>query len=721
MSEQTSTPAEQKRKSPVFILIFIIALAWFIYQDPQRFYNILVVLAGFGAVIFVHELGHFAAAKSVGIFVEAFAIGFGPIVFGIKKVKKGLQFRILPGLLSGPGPEGAVCLIMPLSGGRNGKTRDGETEYQIRLIPLGGFVKMLGQEDTGPDKPSDDPRAYPNKAVWQRMIVISAGVVMNVICGALVFMAVFAHGVELPPAVVGDVMPNTPAAKAGIKGGDQIIAINGNDRSYIGFTDLMIASAFADENETIALTVVHADTNQQETLYVKPEMNEVLGMKTVGIMRPATLTIAEPQEPQAKEELAKLGIQPLDKIIAVNGQPVSRYDQAAVYLYPEPDAIGNESVSITLLRKNEDGQESQHDVTLAMPPAPTGSATVLGIVPRLKISSVLENSPAQKAGLQKDDIIIRAGTISTPSSEEIIAYCSNNENKPIELTVMRYEENVATEKVIPVTPQRQKRTWLETLTGKNNKPVIGIRFAPLDINHAVVAECTKYGKEQPALLLPRGATIVSIGPDKVANFKDMITSLVKHKGSQAQIEYLAGGSSNLQSISVDVPADNTDWIGFAPRLDLGGLIDLPFTPMTKLYKGENALENLAIGSYMTRSFITQTYLFLRGMFTGAVSPKAASGPVGIMKMSYTVVSQRPVTYYFYFMAMISICIAVFNFLPLPILDGGVFVLLIIEKLKGSPVSMKIQEVITYAGFILIGAFFLFVTYQDIVKWFTGKI
>ncbi len=77
--------------------------------------------------------------------------------------------------------------------------------------------------------------------------------------------------------------------------------------------------------------------------------------------------------------------------------------------------------------------------------------------------------------------------------------------------------------------------------------------------------------------------------------------------------------------------------------------------------------------------------------------------------------------YFYFMAMISICIAVFNFLPLPILDGGVFVMLIIEKIKGSPVSMKFQEVITYAGFIMIGSFFLYVPFQDIVKWFTGKI
>ena len=92
-----------------------------------------------------------------------------------------------------------------------------------------------------------------------------------------------------------------------------------------------------------------------------------------------------------------------------------------------------------------------------------------------------------------------------------------------------------------------------------------------------------------------------------------------------------------------------------------------------------------------------------------------------MKVSYTIAQKKSLTYYCYFMAMISVCIAVFNFLPLPVLDGGLFVLLIIEKIKGSPVPMKIQEIITYAGLAMIGVFFLYVTFQDIMKLYTGQL
>ena len=95
--------------------------------------------------------------------------------------------------------------------------RAGETEYQIGLIPFGGFVKMLGQEDVGTAKSTDDPRSYANKPVSARMAVITAGVTFNVISAVIVFMTVFLIGIELQPAIVGSVVPDSPAAKAGLK------------------------------------------------------------------------------------------------------------------------------------------------------------------------------------------------------------------------------------------------------------------------------------------------------------------------------------------------------------------------------------------------------------------------------------------------------------------------------------------------------------------------
>ena len=97
-----------------------------------------------------------------------------------------------------------------------------------------------------------------------------------------------------------------------------------------------------------------------------------------------------------------------------------------------------------------------------------------------------------------------------------------------------------------------------------------------------------------------------------------------------------------------------------------------------------------------------------------VSPQALSGPVGIVTMSYKIASQS-IADYIYFLGLISSCIAVMNLLPLPIVDGGVIVLLVIEKVKGSPISPKIQEIISYAGMVFLGAVFLWLTYNDILN------
>lgn len=125
-----------------------------------------------------------------------------------------------------------------------------------------------------------------------------------------------------------------------------------------------------------------------------------------------------------------------------------------------------------------------------------------------------------------------------------------------------------------------------------------------------------------------------------------------------------------------------------------------------------------MGADATRMFIVQTYLTIKGIVTNRVTSKAISGPVGILSISYQIVRDRPLNYFLYFLGMISMCIAVFNFLPFPILDGGHMVMLIIEKIKGSPVSIRIQEAANYVGLVLIGSLFLYVTFNDVMRLFS---
>ncbi len=147
-----------------------------------------LAIISLGVLIFVHELGHFLIAKSFGVYVERFSLGFGPKIFSFKK---------------------------------------GETEYALSSIPLGGYVKMLG-EDAEEEIPEElASRSFSAKPVWQRACIVLAGPLSNVVFALLVvfFVNLFGTPVLLPK--VGKLVEGAPAEKAGIKPGDLIVAING--------------------------------------------------------------------------------------------------------------------------------------------------------------------------------------------------------------------------------------------------------------------------------------------------------------------------------------------------------------------------------------------------------------------------------------------------------------------------------------------------------------
>ena len=223
---------------------------------------------------------------------------------------------------------------------------------------------MLGQEDTAADKPSDNPRAFGNKPVWKRAIVIAAGVTMNIIAAAITFVIVFAHGVALPPAVVGDVVEGMPAFNAGIQPGDEIIGIN-DMQDDLSYTDLIITGAFADKGQKVPLTVRHLD-GTIETFGVEPEKNEKLGMRLFGINSATTLTIDQPIDPEVTAELEKLGLRPGDEIVALNGKDVTYSHEYQSVLFPKGDAEAPSPVTLTVSRLDSAGSVTRHDITVTM-------------------------------------------------------------------------------------------------------------------------------------------------------------------------------------------------------------------------------------------------------------------------------------------------------------------------------------------------------------------
>ncbi|MCX8010883.1 MAG: site-2 protease family protein [Ignavibacteria bacterium] len=184
------------------------------------FYFIITI----AILVLVHEFGHFIAAKLSGMRVDAFAIGFGQRLFGRNK-KLGFSFGSLPKVKDENGNLSEIDL-------------EGETDYRVCLLPLGGYVKIAGMIDESMDKSflKREPQSWEfrSKSTGKKIFVLSAGVLMNFLLAFLIFWGInFVKGKQHFKTVqVGYVTKNSPAEKAGFKFGDKILSINGNKVEY---------------------------------------------------------------------------------------------------------------------------------------------------------------------------------------------------------------------------------------------------------------------------------------------------------------------------------------------------------------------------------------------------------------------------------------------------------------------------------------------------------
>jgi len=691
-------------------------LLYLIIRNFGAFSNILLVALGFGAVVLVHEFGHFIVAKLSDVKVEAFSIGFPPTLAGIRRAEDGYHIRILPKFFPKEGDPDGGKISFTL--GKNAKAS--ETEYRIGVIPIGGFVKMLGQEDTGPVKTTDDPRSYANKPATTRMAILAAGVICNVISAMLIFMIVFLIGIELPPAVVGAVVPNSPAALAGLKAGDEVIEIAGKSEN-LDFSNIQIAAALSDVNEPVKMTIRHEDDTEEEITIVA-KLLKGNPMRLFGVIPAWSLTIAKVTDVEKLYETTDL--LPGDRIKSVNGKEVCNYWDLKPVVF---DSLVSE-LEVVAEREDASGNTELIETRIGLEMVPalrevqseSDLCHIYSIVPRLRITSVPRKSVSfkdkllSKIGVRKHtvdephlkigDIILGIGEVENPTFKELRDVTEEYENRELGIKVLRTDAN-GFEKALmfSVEPKRPRG---------GDRALIGIGVA-LDAEHAIVGKtiAVEGGAGKPEI--PRGAVITAVDGTAVSNFYDVIREIRRYPGQRVTIDWrfnedVAGNAaldvdSDVESITVKST--------FAESV--------PFDDLKRLYKAGNPVEAVGMGYKKTLMFITQTYLTLRRLVSRDVSPKSLIGPVGILAASYTLVSERPFVYYAYFLGLISACIAVVNFLPLPPLDGGLVVLLLVEKIKGSALSEWTQGIIAYAGWVLIAGFFLYITFNDVVRTFFG--
>ena len=191
----------------------------------------LSFLAVLGILIFVHEFGHFLVARRLGVGVTKFSFGFGPKLAGFQR---------------------------------------GETEYLISAIPLGGYVKLVGENDGEEIPPEQQEKAFCNKPVWVKMAVVAAGPIGNLLFAFLVFWGIFLGGVPVLTPKIGDVMPDTPAARAGLKAGDLIVRIG--EKKITTWDELAAGIKESGAGKGLPLTIRRGEEEIRVT--VTPEIRE---------------------------------------------------------------------------------------------------------------------------------------------------------------------------------------------------------------------------------------------------------------------------------------------------------------------------------------------------------------------------------------------------------------------------------------------------------------
>lgn len=730
-----------------------LTVVWYIVQ----------VAIGLGAVIFVHELGHFLVAKACGVKCEKFYVGFDvPIKLGPLRLPAALW-----------------------------RKQWGETEYGIGILPLGGYVKMLGQDDN-PSRISEemqrsqvegsenakeivgpggehyyvDRRSYLAKSVPQRMAIISAGVVMNVIF-AFIF-AVLAYGVGVPtiPAAVSQTTPGSPAWQAALEPGDEIVSIVGKEDPT--FDDLRSSVTLGDLETGVPMVVDRAgDPGSPQQIVLKPKRGNGQGLARIGVAPPVTLRLSDeipvaPFSPAAQatpvragerrgpsaasdaSENETAGFQPGDEIIRIRA--VGEEEATDVEDYRELSRLlsrhVDDALEVTVRRGGKKNPEVPYgprvggeEMTFRVAPRPLKR---LGLVMKMgKIAAVQQNSPAAEAGeggLQEGDLITRinreplSDPITLPYELRRRALEARPEQAWISLTVNRARLEGEGEKKPFESVKVRVPEWLE-VAASDDMP---LECAPLGIAYHVLNRVDRVTPGSPAEKagLKDGDWIERVefvlGPDEERTLEEL--------GLQEPIEFseekqnwpflmhviqLLSPQTKLK-LTIDRAGEKLtrELVPYVPPAEPGEPTfhhvsrGFRLEVMRRIRRADTFAEQMSMGLDKTVDSLLLVYRFLEKLITSQVPVTALGGPITIAQATYYSAFEG-FGRLLIFLTILSANLAVINFLPIPLLDGGHMVFLAYEGIRRRPPNERFVVAMHTIGFVFIISLMLFVLALDL--------
>jgi regulator of sigma E protease len=818
------TPVAWLRQNSWFLVLLAVAVGLLVYNwGLDGLWRALLVVVGLGFVIFIHELGHFLAAKWCDVHVLTFSLGFGPP---------------LPG-----------CSV-----------KRGETTYKIGMVPLGGYVQMVG-EGSEAEEDENYPRSFKNKPIWQRMLIISAGVVMNVLLGCVCFVIVYQfHGVEVPPATVYYVEAGSPAWKAGVPAGSTFTRIGTTDNPNL--EDLKDYFALSGENAAIPVVLTTPGGGTLDmTLTARRDPNDLLPI--IGVAAPLKLKLFPEQASKYRDRPAwfalpaadarVVALQPGDVILRATDpdhdglteltggldelaarmrrlrdrpmtievrrrgaaeaeqvdlpakgfefgdEVVGTTDPAAADPFvvtkiaddPGDDAdifkyrrrmmrLAGRPALVAVRRKGAGGAESE--ATLLVPPAyhyGFGLTMKMG-----EVAGVRVNSEAARAGVKEGDVI-EAVRMTWPGDDHPLtltdtaldpaqtasaglavgfgaralpeapldpvrlpddlarkaAAAPKGAAIEVTLTVRRWDTTDKPHAQAPVTLRMGwDRRWADDLevpispADPTAVPELGLayRVESRVVRVAAGSPADKAGlKVNDEIQQIRYKDGKTPAEGKWGYWGDMKSKRPLRGGSEGEVydewaHYFYGMQTTLDFPEVQVRVSRNDQLlpnevtltaeedeGW-PAVDRG----LLFVAETRLQKADNPLQAVGMGAERTIRWIRQIYQQIPLLLSGRISHKLLQGPLQIAKEVFEY-AQDPFVLIF-FLGMLSVQLAVINFLPIPLLDGGHMVFLVYELVRRRPPSDAVRAVASYVGLAVIGVGMLLLFYQDISRWVFGN-
>jgi len=521
-----------------------------------------------GVLIFVHELGHFFAAKLSNVYVVRLSLGWGKRLFGFKR---------------------------------------GETDYCISRIPIGGYVKMVGQEDlprdeeealaAEPDLPDVPPeRRFNNQPLKNRIAISVAGPLMNLLFAFPVLWLVFTIGIWIPVYAkhtrIGTVYEGSPAEAVGIRPGQRILSINGEP---------------VHKWEDVQLTIL---TSEDQPLDIKLE------------------------------------------------------------------DISGEITRITAAPSCEEGS----------------SRSTLGIEPLIAeaVTSVFPGMPAERGGLKEGDIILSYD--DNPPSNEILG-------KLVEVV------NQSAGRSMTFIVLRDKSVQRVTLVPKEVSVIEGVAFSKNIVAYSAVGAADEGESSGDTPALQQGDVVIAVNGQPLAgeDLENYLTgSIYDYSGKEIElrIERPRGFMREPQVFETTVALART------------GRIGVSFSPVVFEKYGPARAFAKSIDAFGYSFGLTMKTLYF--LVSGKVSTKEMAGPIGIAVMTEKSL-EMGIGYYLNLVAFITINLAIINLLPIPMLDGGMILLVLIEAIRRKPLEEKFQIMFQKVGIAFILFIILVATYNDILR------